>query len=119
MRGERLDASQRLGVEEQLQRCQEASNLVAAFQLEAHHGAESFLLARGQLVLRMRLQSRISELRDLLVRRQELGDRAAVLLVLLDTQRHRLDAAQDQEALEGRENAACGLLDQQKALLVL
>ena len=52
------------------------------------------------------------------MRGQELGHRAAVLLVLPNAQRQRPDAAQNQEALERRHYAAGCFLDQEIALLV-
>ena len=65
-----------------------------------------------------RLEAGIGQAAQLGLRGEELGDGAAVLLVLLHAQGQRLDAAQDQEALEGRQDAAGGFLHQQKALLM-
>ena len=53
VRGERLDAAQRLGAEEELDRAKEAACGLARAQVEAQHGAEAALLLDGKLVLRM------------------------------------------------------------------
>ena len=119
MRGQRLDASQRLRVEEELDCAEEAAGLLRGTKVEAHHGAEALLLPDGQLMLPMALQAGIGQASELGLRGEEFGDGAAIFLVGFHPQRQRLDAAQNEEALEGGKNSAGGLLDEEKALLVL
>ena len=69
--------------------------------------------------LRQAFQPRISQLAHLGMGGEKLRDGAAIFLVLLDSERQRLDAAQHQEALERRHHAASRLLHQQEPLFVL
>ena len=60
----------------------------------------------------MALQSGISQLAHLGMDGEKLRHGAAILLMLLDAQGQCSDAAQDEEALEGRHDSAGGLLDE-------
>ena len=74
------------------------------------HGAEARGLALLDLVPGVVGQARVEHARHLGVAGQEVGDRAARCLVALHAHGEGLDAAQDQEGVEGRQDRPRRLL---------
>src|SRR5277367_3512005 len=92
VRSERFNSTQRLCIQEQLDRTQKSSRSLARAEIEAQHGTKAALLFCGKLMLRMALQSWIRKPRNLRLCREKLRNRAAILVMLLHAERQRLDA---------------------------
>ena len=86
VRSQRLNATKRLCIQEDLDRRKEPRRFIARLELEAHHRTKALLLPRRELVLRMALQARIGQLAYLGMRGKIFGHRLPILLVLLDAQ---------------------------------
>jgi hypothetical protein len=107
VRHQALDAAERLGQEELLQPVEEGLHRrFTAGQLEADHAAEALLLAGGNRMAWMRLEARVVHPLDRRVRHQYSHQRRGVLGVGAQPRRQRADAAQREEAVEGRARQA-------------
>ena len=117
---QRLDAAEALG-EAHHARPGRATRLAAreAADVERDHRAEARRLALLELVARVVRQARGRAPSHLRVVGEEVGDRPAVGLVALHAHAERLDAAQRQERVEGRQDRAHRLLDEGEPLGVL
>src|SRR6266403_950909 len=81
--------------------------------------SEARHLALGQFVLRMIRQSRIENLLHFFVFREIVSHSAAVAVVLQHAHRQSFHAAQNQPALEGRQNGARGFLKKSEPFCLL
>src|SRR5450755_4016486 len=97
---ERLNAAERFGVQEELDRTEEAPCSFTGAEVEAEHGTKAALLLHGQGVLGMAFEAGIGETGNFGLRGKEVRHGTAVLFVLLHAQGECLDAAQDEEAFE-------------------
>ena len=102
--GERLEPAETRRARRQPERAdQSLGRVVAAAQLDAQHAGESLHLPAGQLVLRVRLEPRVVDLRDPVVRGEKARQRQPVLVVARDSQPERPQAPQQQPAVERAE----------------
>src|SRR5258708_15941491 len=119
MRNQGFDSAERLGqrtyggLAEDLVCIRERSRFEGNQRSEARH------LALRQFVLRMIRQSGIKNFLHFFVFRKIVSDSAAAAVVLLHANSQGLDAAQNQPALERRQNGSGGLLKKSKFLRLL
>ncbi len=108
---QRLDAAEALGGRAQPQATDEATRPGPAAEIERDDTAERRHLLAGQVVLWVGLQAGVVHGDDLTTAREPAGDLLRVVAVPLHAQRQRLDSAQDQVGVEGRDDRPGALLD--------
>ena len=87
------------------------TSAIAAFQLKRDHAAKARHLALGQVVLFERGEARIVDPRNARMSIQHLRHLHRVLSMALHPQFQRLQSAQDQHGIEGREHGAGHVFD--------
>src|SRR5919198_2118766 len=111
-----LDAAERLRELEDLRPRDEADGFFLRLDEEGDHSAEVAHLPRRDLVAGMRRQARVEHLLDAWVAREPQCNRVRVLAVLAHPHRERLDATEDEPAVERPWHGAERLLQELQAL---
>src|ERR1700674_4380413 len=119
MRNQGLDSAQGLGQRTDAHLAKHLVGVRERPSFESDQGSEAGHLALRQFVLRMIRQSGIENLRNFSVFREIVGDFAAAAVVLFHAHSQSLDPAQDQPALEGRQDGTGCLLQKSEPFRLL
>ena len=112
-----LDTAQTLAERDQLAALKEAYGAgQIGGEIEGDHAAEAAHLALGEFVLRMGFQAGVAHLPNLGMSLQPAGEFQGVLAMAAHSQIERLDAAQDEEAVERSGNRADGVVQEGESL---
>src|SRR6476469_7369027 len=117
MVAEAFHPTERLGEREQLGALAEATGgSETSLDPDRYDAAEAVHLARGQRVLRMRRQTRMDDLVDRRMRREEFGQRLCIFAMRAHAQVQRLQSAQREEAVERALDRADRVLQESELL---